>query len=132
MELYQEALEEAGFQVERIKDAKTALEYIQSAKQSPDLWIVDLMMPVEDEHLRVDGKLLLEVSGLGLTTGLVLYRQIRNKHPSAKVLILTNMAISQIFIRIQSELGENASIESKLLLLPSELARLALTWFPIP
>lgn len=123
MDFYEEALMEAGYRVTRIMELPKALKYIQKTEERPELWIIDIMMPILDESLRVDGVLLSEATNWGLTSGRVLYRQIR-KQPEFKktpLILFTNVPSPEILNDLERELDPHAICESKIMLDPSSL-----------
>lgn len=123
-ELYEDALCLEGFKIERIRTAVTALEYIRQTNCHPVVWLVDLMMPIGDATLKVNGELLSKSTSLGLGMGRVLYREIRRRFPKAQVIMLTNMDTPEILDEIQNEMDENAFCEQKIVLSPSDLISL--------
>ena len=126
MDFYEAALVEAGFEVNRIMELPAALKYIETTTDTPDLWVVDVMMPVMDESVCVEGVLLSEATSWGLTSGRILYRQIR-KRPEFKqtpLILFTNVPSPDILNDLERELDANAVCESKIMLDPSALVEL--------
>lgn len=124
MELYEESLHDAGFAVHRIHEVPEALHYIRTAEDLPVCWIVDLMMPVLDKDLRVDGQLVAKLARHGLASGQVLYEQIRARPSFAKspVLILTSVPNPEILSSMEADMDDShLAIEAKIAVLPSEL-----------
>lgn len=124
MEFYEEALREAGYEIERIHKLPKALQYIQSTTDEPILWLVDVMMPVIDDTFRVDGELLSSASSRGLASGRLLYRQIRKRFSETPVILLTSVPSSQILNDLEAEMDGNAICESKLRVEPDDLVAL--------
>lgn len=126
MDFYEEALEDAGYKIERIQELPKALTYIQNTKDKPNLWLVDVMMPVVDEKMKVDGVLLSEASNWGLTSGHLLYRQIRKRveFKSTPLILFTNVPNSQILNDLEKEIDSKSICESKIMLTPSALVEL--------
>ena len=125
MERYQEALEEEGYKVERFINLIAALEYIRTTNDVPALWLVDVMMPIEDPSFMLEeGQSLLAAATLGLASGRVLFREIRKRFQHAPVILLTNVATPDILNAIEAEMDENAWCESKMAFVPSKLVAL--------
>jgi len=124
MDWYEDELRFAHYRVKRIKSVVQALDYISTTEEPPDLWLVDLMMPVQDANLKVDGKLLMEEAKEGLACGPVIYQQIRKRFPTVPVILLTAVATPEILDAIEQKMDENAWCESKMARLPSEIASL--------
>ena len=124
MEFYEDALRDGGYNIERIYSVLRALDYIQNTDAQPLLWLVDLMMQIEDESVKVEGQPLIKLASLGLASGRVLYRQIRRKFPDTLVMLLTNMSTPEILDELESEMDVNASCIAKMAMMPSELVAL--------
>ena len=126
MDFYEDELVKAGFKVNRIMELPAALKYIETTTDKPDLWVIDVMMPVLDESVRVENVLLSEATSWGLTSGRILYRQIR-KRPEFKqtpLILFTNVPSPEILNDLERELDANALCESKIMLDPSAFVEL--------
>lgn len=125
MERYQDALNDEGYEVERFINLIAALNYIWTTSDVPALWLVDVMMPIEDPNFILEGgQSLLAAATLGLASGRVLFREIRKRFPNAPVILLTNVATPDILNAIEAEMDENAWCESKMSFVPSKLVAL--------
>ena len=53
MELYRQALERAGFELRDFRKVSEVFDYFRKneLKPAPDLWIIDIMMPVREQDL---------------------------------------------------------------------------------
>ncbi|MFN0079995.1 MAG: response regulator [Prosthecobacter sp.] len=111
-DLYVKALRMAEFEVRHIDNVKDALAHFQGDGSTPDIYILDLMMPPGDE-------IKLEESGFGLSTGIVLYRRLREKHPNLPVIILTSVSNPEILGLLP--LDDNTRREAKIDVMPFEL-----------
>lgn len=118
---YEMALEEAGFQVIRLRSFKAALEFISNPDPSPDMWIVDVMMSLHDESLKVDGVDATQSTSLGLGAGLVLYKKIKQSNPSIPAVLLTSISTPDLLNDIEATLENGDTCESKLDILPEDL-----------
>lgn len=121
MNFYEDALAAEGYEVERIRELPTALDYIRITDDKPVLWMVDVMMPVLIDTLEVDGERLINAASRGLASGRVLYRQIRKRFTQAPVILLTNVTTPQILESLEAEMDERAVCEAKIAVLPSDL-----------
>jgi CheY-like chemotaxis protein len=124
MVYYEEALNDAGFRVERIRDLKQALDYVANTSDKPSAWLVDVMMPVKDQDLVVDGENVARLTNLGLAAGLLLYRKIKSRFASQPVILLTSIATPALLNSIEANLAEGDTCEAKIAVLPSQLAEL--------
>lgn len=124
MELYVEALQDAGYAVKRIRKLVEALDYIWNTPAEPALWLVDVMMPVIDESARVDGVLLSTAASQGLGSGRVLYQQIRKRFPTTPVILVTSVTTPKILQSLEAEMDERAVCEAKIAVLPSDMVAL--------
>jgi len=119
---YEMALIDAGFVVTRLHTFSEALDFIRNASLRPDFWIVDVMMPIEDATLCVNGIPVIETTNMGLAAGLLLYKKIKETDDRAPVMLLTSIATPSLLNNIEESLLEDDTCEAKLDLLPSELA----------
>lgn len=126
MEFYEDALLDEGFEIKRIKNCIEAIEYIRTTDACPSAWLIDLMMPIDDDAYKVPGETetLVKASSLGLASGRILYRQIRKRFPSAQVVLFTHMSTPEILDELEKEMDDNARCEAKLDLMPDELVKL--------
>jgi hypothetical protein len=116
------ALQDAGFEVIRLRTFSEALNFILNSRRHPDFWIVDVMMSIEDAELLVDGKRAIETTNMGLAAGLLLYRKIKEIYPKALTIILTSIPTPSILDGIERSLDGNDTCEAKLEMLPYDLA----------
>lgn len=107
MALYVQALHLSGYAVDHLDDVTEAIERIKQAA-APGLFIVDIMMPPGDSGLD------LKETGYGLSTGLVLVRIIRAKHPHTPVIILTSVTSPDILASIREDEVKALSSEAQL------------------
>lgn len=120
---YEMALEDSGFEVVRLKRFKDALAYVRQPSSNPDMWIIDVMMPIEDDTLVVDGVAVAESTSMGLGAGLLLYRKIKELHPEARAMLLTSISTPKLLDDIEHILRGEDTCEAKLNVLPSDLVR---------
>ncbi len=121
---YAEAFQDAGFEVLRAKTFKAALDLIQSKDAAVDFWVVDLMMPVEDDTLELNGENVAYTTSLGLGAGLLLYRELKKQHPSAPTMLLTSITTPKLLDDIEDALQGDDSCEAKIDTVPSRLVKL--------
>ena len=113
MDLYVKALRAAGHHVTHLDTVAAALDHAQEATSPPDLYVLDIMMPVEDA-------LDLKEAGYGLTSGIVIYRRIRERFPMVPVTILTSVSSTRILNDLP--LDDYTQWMAKIDVLPFELA----------
>jgi CheY-like chemotaxis protein len=118
---YETALKDSGFEVVRLKTFKAALEYIQAPSSNPDMWIIDVMIPIGDESLVVEGVEAIRSTSFGLGAGLLLYKMIKERHSQTPAILLTNITTPQLLDDIERSLCGHDSCETKLGTLPSDL-----------
>lgn len=121
---YEQALKDSGFEVVRLKTFKGALDYIQNTSSNPDMWIIDVMMSIEDESLVVEGVEVTRSTSLGLGAGLLLYKMVKSRHPQTPVVLLTSITTPQLLDDIEHSLQGQDTCEAKLNTLPSDLVRI--------
>jgi CheY-like chemotaxis protein len=121
---YEQALKDSGLEVVRLKTLKAALDYIQDPFLNPDMWIIDVMMPIGDESLVVGGVEVAQSTSLGLGAGLLLYKLVKERHPLGPVVLLTSITTPQLLDDIERGLHEGDTCEAKLDTLPSDLVGL--------
>ena len=121
---YEVALKDAGFDIVRIKDFKEALDFIMKPKPFPDFWIIDVMMPIRDENLMIDGIEAVKLTSLGLGAGLVLYQKLKKEAPNAPALMLTSITTPSLLNHIEQSLMQGDKCEAKLDTLPSDLVKI--------
>lgn len=124
MELYQKALEDEGYKVERFTSLIAALAYTRTTSDRPALWLVDVMMPIEDASVVIDGQPLMTAAAMGLASGRVLFGEIRKRFPETPVILLTNVATPDILNVIEAAMDHNSWCESKMMFAPSKLVEL--------
>jgi DNA-binding response OmpR family regulator len=112
MEFYVRALRESGFGVEQLDTVEAALKHIAEVQQSPDIYILDIMMPPGNA-------LTLEEAGYGLTSGVAIYRRLRAKFPRVPVIVLTNISNPKILDLLPFD--DFTTREAKIAVLPLEL-----------
>lgn len=112
-DLYVKALQMAGLDVEHFDNVRDGLANIEGSDSPPDLYVIDLMMPPDDE-------IGLEEAGFGLSTGIVLYRRVRERYPSIPIIILTCVSNPEILQLLPVD--ENTFREAKIDIMPFELA----------
>lgn len=101
-ELYREELVDKGLPVKFFASAPAARSYISDAA-SIDLAILDVMMPTEGEFDAVEAM-------DGLRTGILLYRQVRQRWPHVPVFFLTNLSRGEF----QSLVAGDANVRIRL------------------
>lgn len=111
IDYYVDALKENGHNVERLDSVEKALAHVD-AGQAADLYVVDIMMPTHG-HPR------LKDAAEGLSTGIVLHREIRRRFPNVSILVLTSISNPEILHGLSVE--NNTRLESKIDTLPFEL-----------
>ena len=121
---YEAALKDAGYVVIRIKSFKEALDFIMKPQPVPDFWIIDVMMPIKDENLMIDGTEAIRLTSLGLGAGLVLYQKLKKAAPNAPALLLTSITTPILLNQIEQSLEQDDKCEAKLDTLPSDLVRI--------
>ena len=121
---YEVALRDAGYDVVRIKVFKEALDFIMNPQPKPDFWIIDVMMPIKDENLKIDGTEAIRLTSLGLGAGLVLYQELKKKVPNVPALLLTSITTPTLLNQIEESLESDDKCEAKLDTLPSDLVRI--------
>ena len=118
---YEQALKDSGLEIVRLKAFKTALDYIKDPSSNPDMWIIDVMMPIEDESLVVGGVEATRSTALGLGAGLLLYKMVKARCPQIPVILLTSITTPQLLDDIERSLCDQDTCEAKLDTLPSDL-----------
>ena len=121
---YEIALQDAGYGLVRLRDFKEALNFIANPVPTPDFWIIDVMMPIKDENLMIDGVEAVRSTALGLGAGLVLYRALRKHNDTVPALLLTSITTPALLDQIESTLAQGDTCEAKLDTLPSDLAKI--------
>lgn len=121
---YYQAIKDADFQVDRLTTFKAALDYIQNPMSDPDMWIVDVMMPIGDESLIVDGEDAMQSTSLGLGAGLLLYKLIKKRYPLIPVTLLTSITTPKLLDAIEQSLRDQDTCEAKLEILPTYLVQI--------
>lgn len=121
---YEQALYDSGFRVIRLKHFTKALDFIYSSTEQPDLWLIDVMMPIEDETLEIEGVNVVQSTSMGLSAGLVLYKEIKKRYGSIPVIVLTSIPTPQLLDKIEKTLSDGDTCESKLDTVPSQLIQL--------
>jgi DNA-binding NtrC family response regulator len=121
---YQMALQDADFEIMRLRTFKDALEYIDAPDQKPDFWVVDVMMSIRDDSLKVDDVEVTRSTSLGLGAGLLLYKKIKQQDPKTPVILLTSLAAPDLLNDIEATMQNEDTCESKLDLLPKNLVEL--------
>lgn len=115
-DLYVKALRMSGFDVRHYDNVRDSLAHIEppegKGEEPPDLYVLDLMMPPGEA-------ISLEDSGFGLSTGIVLYRKIRARHPGVPIIILTSVSNPEILNLLPKD--ANTSREAKVDVMPFEL-----------
>jgi DNA-binding NtrC family response regulator len=118
---YEMALEGADFHVVRLRTFKEALEFILNPSPAPDMWIVDVMMPLHDAPPVIDNVETSQITSLGLGAGLLLYKKIKRHNPSVPVMLLTSISTPDLLNNIETTLENRDTCESKLDILPKRL-----------
>ena len=121
---YEQALKDSGLEIVRLKAFKAALGYVQDPLSNPDAWIIDVMMPIEDELLVVEGVEATRSTALGLGAGLLLYKMVKARHPQTPVILLTSITTPQLLNDIERSLRDQDTCEPKLDTLPSDLVNI--------
>jgi DNA-binding response OmpR family regulator len=119
---YEAALTEAEFAVVRLKSFVEALTFIHTLDQpSPDLWIFDVMMPISEDSLEIDGVDVAKETNRGLAAGMFLYQELRKKDKSTPVMLLTSITTPAMLDVIEGSLLPGDLCEAKLDYTPSKL-----------
>lgn len=118
---YEEALQDDGYQVVRIRDFREALDFISSSHDKCDCWLIDVMMPIKDESLKINGDDAVEVTNFGLGAGLVLYDKLKKLNPVVPVILLTSITTPDLLNSIEESLMDGDRCEAKLEYTPSKL-----------
>ena len=114
MDLYVQALRQSGFHVEHLDTVSQALDHVVKANKPADLYLIDIMMPPEDA-------LTLEESQYGLTSGIVVYRRLRQRFPDVPVIMLTNISNPEILEILPAD--AHTTKEAKIDVLPFDLVQ---------
>ena len=125
MELYREALGRVGFKLRDIRKVSEVFDYFRKNELNPvpDLWIIDIMMPIGEQDLDDAGFPLYQRTSYGLSSGLVVCERVRAAFPDVPILILTSITTPDILENLPVD--EKTQILSKIQVLPSELATLS-------
>lgn len=121
---YHQALKDAKFKVVRIKKFKDAIAFIEKPEPVPDMWVVDVMMPIGDESLVIDGENVMQATNLGIAAGLFIYRKMKKKYPDTPAMMLTSITNPKLLDQIEGSLQGGDTCEAKLDILPSTLVKI--------
>ena len=115
MRYYVIALERSGYEVLQLDDPDKVVDYMSATnKRCPSLIILDIMLP---PGRRYRGN---PDAAEGLSTGVLLYPELKQHFREAPILVLTNVSNRYLL----SNLPDDAQVLSKMNVPPFELVRI--------
>src|SRR5579872_1797717 len=111
IDLYADALREAGHQVEQLDTVEKVFDHLDKKKPA-DLYIVDIMIPTHGHDQ-------MKAAADGLASGIMLHKKIRRLFSKVPIIILTAISNPEIISGLRVE--GNTTIQSKIDTLPSDL-----------
>ncbi len=96
MDSYVRELELSGYQVSFQKNVDAAIDFFEGNFREIELLVLDIMMPPGEVFKNVD------TEG-GLTTGIHVYKRVRQRFPTLPVVILTNVTDENIIESFRKE-----------------------------
>ena len=96
MKYYLHAFEKSGFKTVQHTNPDEALEFIQKNEGYISGIILDIMMPTGDKYNKSD-------ANQGLTTGILLFKDIKKQYPKIPIIIFTNVKNKETLSKIKSK-----------------------------